>query len=103
MDLSQLNRISETEWQIPATGRMRVPGTIFADETLIRAMDDKVREQVSNVASLPGVVKASFALPDAHWATASRSAAWRRSNRTKAASSRRVGSASTSPAAYAPC
>jgi tRNA-splicing ligase RtcB (3'-phosphate/5'-hydroxy nucleic acid ligase) len=67
MDLSQLNRISETEWQIPATGRMRVPGTIFADETLIRAMDDKVREQVSNVASLPGVVKASFALPDAHW------------------------------------
>src|SRR5690606_22930629 len=31
------------------------------------AMDDKVREQVSNVATLPGIVKASFALPDAHW------------------------------------
>ena len=67
MDIAQLKRISETEWQIPATGRMRVPGTIFADEPLIRAMDDKVREQVSNVASLPGIVKASFALPDAHW------------------------------------
>ncbi|HXV31968.1 MAG TPA: RtcB family protein, partial [Sinorhizobium sp.] len=67
MDIAQLKRISETEWQIPATGQMRVPGTIFADEPLIRAMDDKVREQVSNVASLPGIVKASFALPDAHW------------------------------------
>jgi len=67
MDTAQLNRISEVEWQIPPTGKMRVPGTIFADEQLIRAMDDKVREQVSNVATLPGIVKASFALPDAHW------------------------------------
>ena len=67
MDVAQLNRISEVEWQIPPSGGMRVPGTIFADEALIRAMDDKVREQVSNVATLPGIVKASFALPDAHW------------------------------------
>ena len=67
MDTAQLNRISEVEWQIPPTGRMRVPGTLFADEQLIRAMDDKVREQVSNVATLPGIAKASFALPDAHW------------------------------------
>jgi tRNA-splicing ligase RtcB len=67
MDVSQLNRISDVEWQIPPSGAMRVPGTIFADEALIRAMDEKVREQVSNVAALPGIVKASFALPDAHW------------------------------------
>jgi tRNA-splicing ligase RtcB (3'-phosphate/5'-hydroxy nucleic acid ligase) len=67
MDTRQLNRISEVEWQIPPSGRMRVPGAIFADEALIRAMDDKVREQVSNVAGLPGIVKTSFALPDAHW------------------------------------
>jgi tRNA-splicing ligase RtcB len=67
MDTAQLNRISEVEWQIPPSGRMRVPGAILADEALIRAMDDKVQEQVSNVASLPGIVKASFALPDAHW------------------------------------
>jgi tRNA-splicing ligase RtcB (3'-phosphate/5'-hydroxy nucleic acid ligase) len=67
MDIAQLSRISEVEWQIPPSGRMRVPGAIFADEALIRAMDDKVREQVSNVAGLPGIVKASFALPDAHW------------------------------------
>ena len=67
MDTTQLTRISEIEWRIEPTGRMQVPGTIFADEALIRAMDDKVREQVSNVATLPGIVKASFALPDAHW------------------------------------
>jgi tRNA-splicing ligase RtcB len=46
---------------------MRVPGVIYADEALIRAMDDKVPEQVANVATLPGIVKASFAMPDAHW------------------------------------
>ena len=48
-------------------GEMTVPGIIYATETLIRDMDDKVFEQVMNVAKLPGIVKASFAMPDAHW------------------------------------
>jgi len=67
MDLGRLKRINDCEWQLPQTGAMRVPGVIFADENLIRAMDDKVPEQVANVATLPGIVKASFAMPDAHW------------------------------------
>ena len=46
---------------------MRVPAVIYADEALIRAMDHKVYEQVCNVATLPGIVKASYAMPDAHW------------------------------------
>jgi tRNA-splicing ligase RtcB len=46
---------------------MQVQGVIYADEALIRAMDEKVPEQVANVAALPGIVKASFAMPDAHW------------------------------------
>ncbi len=46
---------------------MRVPGVIYASEDLIREMDAKVYEQVVNVASLPGIVTASFAMPDAHW------------------------------------
>jgi len=49
------------------SGRMRVPGVIYADETLIRDMDLKVYEQVTNVAALPGIIKASYAMPDAHW------------------------------------
>ena len=48
-------------------GEMSVPGIICATERLIRDMDDKVFEQVSNVARLPGIVRASFAMPDAHW------------------------------------
>lgn len=46
---------------------MRVPGLIFASEDLISEMDVKVRQQLSNVASLPGIVKAAIAMPDAHW------------------------------------
>lgn len=46
---------------------MRVPGIIYADADLIRDMDDKVYEQTANVATLPGIVQASYAMPDAHW------------------------------------
>jgi tRNA-splicing ligase RtcB (3'-phosphate/5'-hydroxy nucleic acid ligase) len=67
MDPGRLTRIADDVWQLPQTGAMRVPGVIFADEALIRTMDDKVPEQVANVAMLPGIVKASFAMPDAHW------------------------------------
>jgi len=67
MDPAQLARIGEFEWRFGPTGRMRVPGVIFADAELIRGMDNKVLEQVANVASLPGIVRASLAMPDAHW------------------------------------
>jgi tRNA-splicing ligase RtcB len=67
MDTSLLKRESDFEWQIPQAGRMKVPGIIYASEELIRDMDDKVYEQVTNVAMLPGIQKASFAMPDAHW------------------------------------
>lgn len=67
MDTSTLTRISENEWRIEAQGEMRVPGIIFASHELVGAMDEKVREQVSNVAALPGIVTASYAMPDAHW------------------------------------
>src|SRR4030043_417186 len=40
---------------------------IYGDEGLIMAMDEKVAEQAINVAALPGIVKASFVMPDGHW------------------------------------
>jgi tRNA-splicing ligase RtcB len=46
---------------------MRVAGVLYASEDLVRDLDDKVREQVANVAALPGIVSASYAMPDAHW------------------------------------
>lgn len=67
MDIKKFKKISDYEWEIPKTNDMLVPGKIFASENLIKEMDDKVWEQVSNVASLPGIQKASIALSDAHW------------------------------------
>ena len=67
MDLSLLTRKSDTEWWIEPHGTMRVPGIIYATETLVREMDAKVYEQVANVATLPGIERASYAMPDAHW------------------------------------
>ncbi len=67
MDLTRLSRASECEWVVAPRDDMRVPAVIFATEKLIREMDDKVYEQAVNVARLPGIVKASYAMPDAHW------------------------------------
>ena len=67
MDLIRFTRIGDYQWRIEPRGSMRVPGVIYADQALIEAMDDKVYEQVVNVASLPGIVAGSFAMPDAHW------------------------------------
>ena len=44
-----------------------MPGIIYASEELIRDMDDFVYTQATNVARLPGIVAASFVMPDAHW------------------------------------
>ncbi len=67
MELQKFSQLSETEWRVEVFNGMRVPGVIFATEELIRQMDQKVFEQLVNVACLPGVVKASYAMPDAHW------------------------------------
>ena len=67
MELSRLQQKTQHEWCIAPFGKMRVPAIIFASESLIRDMDEKVYEQVTNVAKLPGIVRASYAMPDAHW------------------------------------
>ena len=67
MDISQMEKLSETAWQIPASGAMRVPAIIYGGESLVRDMDEKVSEQLRNVAALPGIVRAAYAMPDAHW------------------------------------
>ena len=67
MDPARFTRVDATTWRVERHGAMRVPAVIYADEELIRAMDDKVYEQAVNVATLPGIVQASYAMPDAHW------------------------------------
>jgi tRNA-splicing ligase RtcB len=67
MDLQLFKRQDEYTWYIEPTGKMHVPAIIYADESLMREMDHKVYEQITNVATLPGIVKAAYAMPDAHW------------------------------------
>lgn len=50
MDLGRLKRRGAFDWEIPRHGAMRVPGVLYASGALVEAMDDKVYEQVVNVA-----------------------------------------------------
>lgn len=66
--MRDLIEVSDHLYEIPADGGMRVPGRIFANERLIEAvLHDRASDQVANVAHLPGIVEASFAMPDIHW------------------------------------
>lgn len=68
MDLTKLNPLSETCWTIPkSAGEKRAQVRLYADRELLAEMDDKVREQILNVAQLPGLVGAAMTMPDAHW------------------------------------
>jgi len=65
-----LEKIDDYHWRIPRGYKpgMRVDGLIYADEKLLKHIrEDKALEQVANVAFLPGIVKASMAMPDIHW------------------------------------
>jgi tRNA-splicing ligase RtcB (3'-phosphate/5'-hydroxy nucleic acid ligase) len=67
--MSEPLQLSEVLWEIPATARadMRVPARVFADRELLTAIErDGSLEQVENVATLPGIVEASLAMPDVH-------------------------------------
>lgn len=68
MDLTRLTPIDATSWTLPLReGETRAPVRLFADAGLLAAMDDKVLEQITNVARLPGLVGAAMTMPDAHW------------------------------------
>jgi tRNA-splicing ligase RtcB (3'-phosphate/5'-hydroxy nucleic acid ligase) len=57
---------SEVRWRLPAREGMRVPGIVFATLELLRDAEAALA-QVANVATLPGIVEASYAMPDVHW------------------------------------
>jgi tRNA-splicing ligase RtcB len=61
--------VGDCVWEIPPEEKpgMRVPARIYASETLLNQMDQGVFEQVTNVACLPGIVRAALCMPDGHW------------------------------------
>src|SRR4030042_3875141 len=68
MPLEKLKRIDDTKIEIPSDYKpgMRVKGIIYVDELLEKELDTQSIEQVANVATLPGIIKSSMAMPDVH-------------------------------------
>jgi len=63
----EIKKKSEYIWEIPKTGKMKVPAFVYASKNLIeKIQQDKTLEQAQNVACLPGIQKASYTMPDAH-------------------------------------
>ncbi len=64
-----IEKISDTVWEISPAYKpgMRVPARIYATEKLILEMDEGVFDQVTNVATLPGIQKYAYCMPDGHW------------------------------------
>lgn len=65
----ELKKISQTVWELPPTYKkgMLAPARIYATEKLINEMDEGVFDQVTNVATLPGILQYAYCMPDGHW------------------------------------
>jgi len=67
--LDGINQVGLHEWEIPVgyVAGMRVPGRIFLSESLGKILEAGAVQQLANVATLPGILKHSLAMPDIHW------------------------------------
>jgi tRNA-splicing ligase RtcB (3'-phosphate/5'-hydroxy nucleic acid ligase) len=64
----KIQKIDDWRWRIPREGKMRTEGLVFADENMMKDIrKDQSLLQVMNVATLPGIVGKSMAMPDIHW------------------------------------
>jgi len=65
---AKVRRLSETLWEIAPSYKagMKVPARIIGTRKLVESMDDAVFEQVTNVATLPGIVGHAYCMPDGH-------------------------------------
>jgi len=64
----KLRQVDEFRWEVPREGKMRTRGLVYASREMIpKIQEDRSLEQVANVATLPGIVGASLAMPDIHW------------------------------------
>lgn len=68
MDTDKLKKINNYTWEIPADKSLeRGSCRLYGSKSLLETMDEKVYEQITNVAKLPGLVNAAMTMPDAHW------------------------------------
>jgi tRNA-splicing ligase RtcB len=63
-----IRQVGEVVWEIDPSYKegMRVPARIYATAALIREMDQQVIEQITNVATLPGLLRYAYCMPDGH-------------------------------------
>jgi len=68
MGLEKVRRIDSARIEIPVDYKqgMRVNGIIYVDELLEKDLEIQAIDQVANVATLPGIVRSSMAMPDVH-------------------------------------
>ncbi|MDP3140011.1 MAG: RtcB family protein, partial [Burkholderiaceae bacterium] len=68
MNLASLSQVDPWCWSVPLTpGERRGEVRLYGSGELLATMDDKVLEQITNVARLPGLVGCAMTMPDAHW------------------------------------
>ena len=66
---NQLQQISDTVWELPTSYKdgMRVPARIYGTKQVIEQLDEAVYDQITNVATLPGITKHALCMPDGHF------------------------------------
>jgi tRNA-splicing ligase RtcB len=66
--MAEYEQVAPYTYVLPPEGDMRVPGVVYASEELFSQPGaDQALQQVANVATLPGILRASIAMPDIHW------------------------------------
>lgn len=67
--LNGVIRKGEYEWELPVgfIPGMHVPARFFLSDELIKTLEEGALQQLANVATMPGIVKSSLAMPDIHW------------------------------------
>ncbi|MFH0968446.1 MAG: RtcB family protein [Methanobacteriota archaeon] len=64
-----VKRIGDLEWEVPIgfVEGMRVPGKFFLSDILAETLEEGAVTQIANVATMPGIIRHSLAMPDIHW------------------------------------
>lgn len=64
----ELKKINDFTWEIPTSFKkeMKVPARIWSSKALVDGMDLHVYDQITNVATLPGLINYAMCMPDGH-------------------------------------
>jgi len=65
-----IRKVSEHLWEFPKVNKqgipMQVPARVVGSKSIIDQMDAQVYDQLTNVATLPGIINYAYCMPDGH-------------------------------------